>query len=102
MMTGMFFTTQRLTGADVFVCYDRTLHKFWVVVINAVYRWVKCDGQISVQFVIGLSFSKQNKCPDYGTDQEKLWKKLVEFQAYNDRVLELLARLGNHIKIIFR
>ena len=41
-------------------------------------------------------------CPDYGTDQEKLWKKLVEFQAYNDRVLELLARLGNHIKIIFR
>merc|ERR1719270_3046810 len=39
---------------------------------------------------------------NYGTDQEKLWKKLVEFQAYNDRVMELLARLGNHIKIIFR
>ena len=39
MITGMFFTTQRLTGADVFVCYDRTLHKFWVVVINSVYRW---------------------------------------------------------------
>ena len=48
-------------------------------------------------------FSKQNMNPtNYGTDQEKLWKKLVEFQAYNDRVMELLARLGNHIKIIFR
>ena len=42
MTTGMFFTTQRLTGADVFVCYDRTLHKFWVVVINSVYKWVQC------------------------------------------------------------
>ena len=39
---GMFFTTQRLTGADVYVCYDRTLHKFWVVVINSVYKWVQC------------------------------------------------------------
>ena len=38
----MFFTTQRLTGADVYVCYDRTLHKFWVVVINSVYKWVQC------------------------------------------------------------
>ena len=28
----------RLAGADVYVCYDRTLHKFWVVVINSVYR----------------------------------------------------------------
>lgn len=65
-MSGMFFTTQRITGADVFVCYDRklssndnyctildillflwtnnhlnitsrTLHKFWVIVINSVY-----------------------------------------------------------------
>ena len=43
MIVGMFFTTQRLTGADVYVCYDRTLHKFWVVVINSVYKWVKCD-----------------------------------------------------------
>ena len=24
-MSGMFFTTQRITGADVFVCYDRKL-----------------------------------------------------------------------------
>ena len=39
-MSGMFFTTQRLTGGDVYVCYDRTLHKFWVIVINSVYRLV--------------------------------------------------------------
>ena len=42
-------------------------------------------------------------CPDYGGNaEEKLWKKLVEFQAYSDRVMELISRLGNHIKIIFR
>ena len=46
MIVGMFFTTQRLTGADVYVCYDRTLHKFWVVVINSVYKWVKSDVNI--------------------------------------------------------
>ena len=47
--------------------------------------------------------SKQSMCPDYGGNaEEKLWKKLVECQAYNDRVTELLSRLGNHIKIIFR
>ena len=36
--SGMFFTTQRLTGADCYVCYDRALHKHWVIVINNVYR----------------------------------------------------------------
>ena len=36
--SGMFFTTQRLTGADCYVCYDRSLHKHWVIVINNVYR----------------------------------------------------------------
>ena len=81
--SGMFFTTQRLTGADCYVCYDRSLHKHWVIVINNVY-------------------SKHNLSPDYGSGQEKLWKKLVEHQAYNDRVMELLTRLGNHVKILFR
>ena len=51
---------------------------------------------------IHILHSKQNLCPDYGSGQEKLWKKLVECQAYNDRVVELLSRLGNHVKIIFR
>ena len=48
---GLFFTTQRVrklatslfcirqvTGGDIYVGYDRTLHKFWVVVINSVYN----------------------------------------------------------------
>ena len=46
----MFFTTQRLTGADVYVCYDRTLHKFWVVVINSVYKWVQCNIHTNLDF----------------------------------------------------
>ena len=82
--SGMFFTTQRLTGADCYVCYDRSLHKYWVIVINNVYS------------------KHNNLSPDYGSGQEKLWKKLVEHQAYSDRVMELLTRLGNHVKIIFR
>ena len=60
--SGMFFTTQRMTGADVYVCYDRTLHKFWVVVINSVY-------------------SPETKPPDQGRGQEKLWRRLVEYQV---------------------
>ena len=89
----------------MYVCYDRTLHKFWVVVINSVYR---SDVVTNIFCILNIFctlniFSKHNMNPtNYGTDQEKLWKKLVEFQAYNDRVMELLARLGNHIKIIFR
>ena len=63
--------------------YDRTLHKFWVVVINSVY-------------------SSDTRCPDQGRGQERLWRRLVEYQAYSDRAMDLLSRLGNHVKILFR
>ena len=75
---GLFFTTQRVrklatntcsvldtgqvTGGDIYVGYDRTLHKFWVVVINSVY-------------------SPETKPPDQGRGQEKLWRRLVEYQV---------------------
>ena len=42
--------------------YDRTLHKFWVVVINSVY-------------------SPETKPPDQGRGQERLWRRLVEYQV---------------------
>ena len=95
----MLFCIPQVTGGDIFVGYDRTLHKFWVVVINSVY-------------------SPETKPPDQGRGQERLWRRLVEYQvlckfafasshkyhlqAYNDRVLELLTRLGNHVRILFR
>ena len=72
---GLFFTTQRVrqlatnlfcirqvTGGDIYVGYDRTLHKFWVVVINSVY-------------------SPETKSPDQGRGQERLWRRLVEYQV---------------------
>ena len=78
---GLFFTTQRvsrrimdvylfsnlvsvhqITGGDIVVGYDRTLHKFWVVVINSVY-------------------SPESKPPDQGRGKEKLWRRLVEYQV---------------------
>ena len=91
------FSIRQVTGGDIYVGYDRTLHKFWVVVINSVY-------------------SPETKPPDQGRGQERLWRRLVEYQvlynfiqmswlitqAYNDRVLELLTRLGNHVRILFR
>ena len=66
-----------------------------------------------------LTVSQTSPSPDYGRGQEKLWRKLVEqqvrqppdkarlvdniwWQAYSDRVVELLTRLGNHVRILFR
>ena len=69
--SGMFFTTQRISGADLYVCYDRTLHKFWVVCINSVY-------------------SQIGPAPDQGKGQEKLWRKLIKQQACIDKNCFLL------------
>ena len=77
---GMFFTSQSLAGADIAICYDRTLHEFWVVSVSRVYR--------------------EGAGP--GSGQDRLWRRLVEFQAYTDRVLDLLTRLGHHARILFR
>ena len=51
-----------MTGGDIYVGYDRTLHKMWVVVINSVY-------------------SSKAATPDQGRGQEKLWRRLVELQV---------------------
>ena len=55
-------SVHQITGGDIVVGYDRTLHKFWVVVINSVY-------------------SPESKPPDQGRGQEKLWRRLVEYQV---------------------
>ena len=64
--TGYLFSNlvsvHQITGGDIVVGYDRTLHKFWVVVINSVY-------------------SPESKPPDQGRGQEKLWRRLVEYQV---------------------
>ena len=64
--TGYLFSNlvsvHQITGGDIVVGYDRTLHKFWVVVINSVY-------------------SPDSKPPDQGRGQEKLWRRLVEYQV---------------------
>ena len=62
LATNLFCIQQQVTGGDIFVGYDRTLHKFWVVVINSVY-------------------SPETKPPDQGRGQEKLWRRLVEYQV---------------------
>jgi len=80
---GHFFTTQKIQGGDIFVGYDRTKHNFWVITISNVY----CP---------------DSSCPDYGKGADKLWRTLVEHQAYCDRVVELLTELGNHVRLLFR
>jgi hypothetical protein len=52
--------------------------------------------------VVNSVYSRETARPDAGRGQERLWRNLVETQAYNDRVLELLTRLGNHVRILFR
>jgi hypothetical protein len=34
---GMFFTSQIVSGGEIFVCYDRALRKYWPIIVNQVY-----------------------------------------------------------------
>ena len=34
---GLFFTSQIVTGGEIFVAYDKALRKYWPIVINQVY-----------------------------------------------------------------
>ena len=31
---GLFFTTQIVSGGEVVIAYDKTLHKYWAVIVN--------------------------------------------------------------------
>ena len=35
---GMFFTTQRVSGGDIFICSDHSSQKYWIVTINSTNR----------------------------------------------------------------
>ena len=34
---GLFFTSQIVTGGEIFVAYDKALRKYWPIIINQVY-----------------------------------------------------------------
>ena len=58
---GLFFTSQIVTGGEIFVAYDKALRKYWPIVINQVYVPPKVGEQGSQELgsvkklVIGLS-----------------------------------------------
>ena len=34
---GLFFTSQIVSGGEIFVAYDKALRKYWPMVVNQVY-----------------------------------------------------------------
>lgn len=90
---GLFFTSQLISGGEIVIAYDRSLHKYWVIAINQVYTPPKYSRNDVLP-----SKEKMNTWEL----EESSWRRVVENNAYCDRVVDLLMELGNNVHVVVR
>ena len=112
---GLFFSSQLISGGELVIAFDRSLHKYWALHINQVYTPPKVAyiaqyiGYIANLIIYFLQYArnydwnllKSKGNPDEDFD-EISWRRAIENQAYCDRVLQLLTEFGLNLEVIIR
>lgn len=94
MHNGAFFTSQIISGGELIVAFDKTMHRYWILTVNQVYTPSK--------YARNHDWNLPTFNPDPEEFDESSWRRAIENQAYCDRALGLMSRFGHNLEVIIR